>query len=1420
MISIHAFNTSAYSVGFYNYTLYANDTDTNWAVPVTGNFTILQATSEIQLFLNGTRNNTSVDEDTLFNITAILTTPTLDEFIQIFKNGTLIANSSSPAVNISAHQPGLYNITAVYVGNENYTGARESWWLLVNDTTAPNVSVLTPAGETFNQSDAILVSANVSDNVLVDTVLANVSWNGTYDVLSLTSNNGVLFNTTFSMTSWIGNYSVGFFANDTSSNVNNTETTWFVVRDSTRPIINDFNATPQVVNFSQNITIFANVTDNVLVDTVLVEIFGVNYSMSGPPGDIYTYTFNTSVFPVGFYEYIIYANDSENNFAVSVTGNFTILKSPSDIELLLNNVATNISINQSETVNATTFLLTPASSPDLIQLYIDGLLVANSSSPAINISSFTQVGLYNVTAIFTGNVNYTGSSITRFFTVNDSESPVINSHNATPNSTTYGENITIFANVTDNVAVAGVLVEIEGQNYSLSAVGGLDDVYSYEFNTSIYTAGTYSYTIYGNDTRDNWAASVTGNFTIEKAASVLELYLNDTQNNITHPSTQQLNTTALLVKPLTSQFIQIYKNGSLIANSSSPAVNISLHAVGVYNITAIYLGNENYTASQVSWELTINDTAIPIINSHNATPEIAVYGENITIFANVTDNVAVAGVLVEINGQNFSLTPVSGLDNIYSYLFNTSNYAVGIYNYTVYANDTNTNWATAALGNFTITKATSSIALYLDGVRGNQSVLEDNLVNITAILTKPEASTDLIQIYRGATLIANSSSVAENISVYPDPATYFITAIFTGNENYTASNETWELQINDTTAPSVIDILPNETTRNYEQTQIVTVQANVTDNGVLTSVFANISWNNSNNHQLIELLPQGAGIHRRNFGTTEWIGIYNVTFIATDSFGNVNATETTWFNVSPIPKFVFWTAPLLDVGIGNISQGDLTGIINISAVHNHTNVSVICASGNCSQISHNWSNGDYLNDTADRSILFTCANQTVGSFAAYFNLTSNEDVTPAELEVRCQFLDDISPKLLVVSPLPITIINETDSVLISANVTDNVLVATVFANVSWNNNNSNELVELLLTTGDLYNFTFTNTTWIGNYSVDFFANDTSGNVNNTERTWFVVRDSTSPAINDFNATPNSTAYGANITIFANVTDNVQVSEVSVLIDGQNYSLSAVSGLDDVYFFTFNTSVYTAGFYTYTLYANDSESNWAVPVIGNFTIEKATSNLSLYIDNLRNDTTTGSEETVNITAILSRPLLGEFIQMYKNGSLIVNSSSPAVNVSVHEVGYYNITTVYLGNENYTASQETYFLTILDTTVPVINSHNVTPNSTAYGTNITIFANVTDNVAVDGVLVEIENQNYSLSEFIGQNDTYSFMFNTSDYAVGTYTYSLWANDTSGNNASKQEGNFTITKATSQLALYLNGTLNNACKYYCCLVSTTSW
>jgi len=92
----------------------------------------------------------------------------------------------------------------------------------------------------------------------------------------------------------------------------------------------------------------------------------------------------------------------------------------------------------------------------------------------------------------------------------DNTIPVINSVTHSPDKLVPGQNTTISANVTDNQNVNSVWVNILSTNYTMTLLEGL---YNLSHNTT-GEHGVVTYTVYANDTSNNLAASVSGNYTV------------------------------------------------------------------------------------------------------------------------------------------------------------------------------------------------------------------------------------------------------------------------------------------------------------------------------------------------------------------------------------------------------------------------------------------------------------------------------------------------------------------------------------------------------------------------------------------------------------------------------------------------------------------------------------------------------------------------------------------------------------------------------------------------------------------------------------------------------------------------------------------------------------------------------------------
>jgi hypothetical protein len=101
------------------------------------------------------------------------------------------------------------------------------------------------------------------------------------------------------------------------------------------------------------------------------------------------------------------------------------------------------------------------------------------------------------------------------------------------------------------------------------------------------------------------------------------------------------------------------------------------------------------------------------------------------------------------------------------------------------------------------------------------------------------------------------------------------------------------------------------------------------------------------------------------------------------------------------PVLAAWNQSTLDLGSGERGAGVLTGNANITSTGANNNVSVACSSGNCTEITDNWTDGTNMIDGESLASLFTCNDSTEGSYSAVFDVVSNEDIVADQLTVSC-----------------------------------------------------------------------------------------------------------------------------------------------------------------------------------------------------------------------------------------------------------------------------------------------------------------------------------------------------------------------------------------------------------------------------------
>jgi hypothetical protein len=138
----------------YNYT-YNTSGNTNYSSKsISGLLTINKSSSLVYTHVNNNRNNVTISNNTAIWLNGTLITGT--GTINLYKNGTLINQGSSPIKNYTSFNgTGIYNITTIYSGNENYTGSFETWFVNVTSQSNINISLIYPSNNTISNEGAL-----------------------------------------------------------------------------------------------------------------------------------------------------------------------------------------------------------------------------------------------------------------------------------------------------------------------------------------------------------------------------------------------------------------------------------------------------------------------------------------------------------------------------------------------------------------------------------------------------------------------------------------------------------------------------------------------------------------------------------------------------------------------------------------------------------------------------------------------------------------------------------------------------------------------------------------------------------------------------------------------------------------------------------------------------------------------------------------------------------------------------------------------------------------------------------------------------------------------------------------------------------------------------------------------------------------
>ncbi|MFH1501028.1 MAG: LamG-like jellyroll fold domain-containing protein, partial [archaeon] len=414
----------------------------------------------------------------------------------------------------------------------------------------------------------------------------------------------------------------------------------------------------------------------------------------------------------------------------------------------------------------------------------------------------------------------------------------------TPQTLVYGNSLTYDIDAGDDNGID--CFAVNSSLFSIDCSGILQDI-------NPLAVAEYYLNITVNDTANNLNSTILL-VNVTKASTLT--------NIITNPSSPITYGTSSNFSCLNSagRLTVLYINGQDEPSEDGQEI---IRAAGTYTVNCTSVENENYTSSseQVNFIITL---ASPTLTLTLTPSNTETYGTSTT----ATGLGCPPQLLCELFRDNLLiLNPDSGILAVggYDYVYNTT----GNENYTA-ASDSDT---------LTINQAAGEIVLLLNDSAANFSVLLNEYVNISAYLSVGAGEFEVFHYNQGY-LIYRGTSQSSNLTAYTSPlGARNITAIYSGNENFTSDSETLYVIVNSCESPSFQIVYP----QGASQYNYIVTELNYTYSGN----FIDSCWYSTNGGATRLPVPCGTNVTglSANQGNNPWAaGVNNSCGFTTSNF--------------------------------------------------------------------------------------------------------------------------------------------------------------------------------------------------------------------------------------------------------------------------------------------------------------------------------------------------------------------------------------------------------------------------------------------------------------------------------------------------------------------------------------------------------
>jgi PKD repeat protein len=706
-------------------------------------------------------------------------------------------NTQGTSLTISSN--GEYRICAIVTDNAGNSGTKDCSGPYNVDKELPSITSITPENDTVTYEHGKLhpFGASVTDSYSDVKEVFFVIEGQEHDITS--TGPGYYYSTTLAA----GNYNYYFTATDYAGNTFTTQNYTYIVEKAI-PSLTSSLTTPITYSAASDFT----ASENNQGDNGCTYVLTRNGSSINNGSSV----LDNSILAAGTYLYNYSTLGCANYTSHYITETLIVNKAPRNCTLSTDK---GWSRTYDESASTTTCDVNAGTN--------DGLMIFTKNTNSINSpDNQTNTGTYNYTCTWVGGINYSDCAVqTNTLTINKANGSVsltLNG-NASDITITYPNTINASASTPyGNVTLERNSVDVSTTENNIAVILG---------------AKTYNYTAYSTGDNNHLPSQISRTLTINKRSGEVQTFINNSRNNLN----LEIGRTTELVGNLSigTGNIYLYLDGNLIGSGNSPLSNTSRFTqVGLFNVTTVYNGNQNYTSDSETFFVNVtpyrvnNETVnITFLTPLNGTEPHTV---NASVSVTVSGNFSYSWMLkypqgaAGGSGQNFNT--ILSQNGSYELTFFIKDDYNNSYNesFNIFVNDT---YPTA---NFYFSPNTVSEGEVID-FTDNSSAYDSPIQNWNWTITGPNT---------------NQNFATQNISYN-----------FTYNGTYNVQLHVWDNDGSKDTTIQTVNISNKELNDSNVNATFNTSTGSLTGQEPFTVEF-NVDFNNSNSIKSINWTTSGS----------------------------------------------------------------------------------------------------------------------------------------------------------------------------------------------------------------------------------------------------------------------------------------------------------------------------------------------------------------------------------------------------------------------------------------------------------------------------------------------------------------------------------------------------------------------------------